>query len=63
VAAATYHGELLAPMELTAVHWQHCIALAQSAPVYQFSRPRDWAAFDEALSLLIGHEEQRVKAV
>lgn len=53
VAAATYRGELLEPMGQVAAHWQRCAELAKRAPVWVFSRPRDWSAMDVAMKRLI----------
>lgn len=52
VAAATYRGELLEPMGQVAAHWQRCAELAKRAPVWAFSRPRDWPAMDAAIDQL-----------
>ncbi len=53
IAAATYRGELLEPMGQVAAHWQRCAELAKRAPVWAFSRPRDWPAMDAAMERLI----------
>jgi hypothetical protein len=55
VAAATYRGELVEPMGQAAAHWERCAELAQRVPVYPFTRPRDWAALDAAMGMLIEH--------
>ena len=52
VAAATYRGDLLEPMGQVATHWERCAGLARCVPVWEFSRPRDWSAMDEAMRLL-----------
>ena len=55
VAGATYRGDLLEPMGRIATHWQRCAELARHVPIWKFARPRDWAAFDAAMEMLIAH--------
>jgi len=43
VSAATYHPELLEPLDCTRAHWQRCLQLARLAPIWELSRPQDWS--------------------
>jgi len=55
IASATYRGDLLEPMGQVAAHWERCAEIARRAPVWEFSRPRDWPAMDAAMRLLQTH--------
>jgi hypothetical protein len=48
VQAATYRGELLEPMGLTAAHWHRCARVARAAPILRLTRPQDWSTAAEA---------------
>jgi hypothetical protein len=63
VAEATYRGELLEPMGQVAAHWQRCAELARHVPIWKFARPRDWAAFDAAMEMLIAHWQNTLDIV
>lgn len=52
VKAATYRGELLAPMGQEAAHWNRCAAIARSVPIFRLVRPQDWSAVRETEQLL-----------
>ncbi|MBM3333432.1 hypothetical protein FJY63_02110 [Candidatus Sumerlaeota bacterium] len=52
VQTATYRGDLLEPMGQAAAHWQRCAELLRRVPVWEFRRPRDWSALEEAMNLL-----------
>lgn len=57
VEAATYRGDLLEPMGQVAAHWERCAELARRVPVWEFTRPRRWAAMAPAMTLLTGRWE------
>ena len=61
IIAATYRGYLLEPMGQVAAHWERCAELARGAPVWVFSRPRDWPAMDAAMRLLQAHLRNSVR--
>lgn len=52
VAAATYRGALLEPMERLAAHWQLCAEVVRGTPIYRLSRPRDWTSMEQVFCLL-----------
>jgi hypothetical protein len=53
IQAATYRGELLEPMGLTAAHWHRCASIARTAPIFRLTRPQDWSAASEAKDLVL----------
>jgi hypothetical protein len=53
IPAAAYRPSLLAAMGQEGAYWQQCAALARRAPIFRFSRPRDWAAAGASLELLL----------
>lgn len=53
IQAATYRGELLEPMGLTAAHWHRCASIARTAPIFRLTRPQDWSAASEAKELVL----------
>ncbi len=55
VESATYRGELLESLGQVAAHWQRCAMLARGVPVYQFTRPFDWATMETAMQRLLAH--------
>lgn len=55
VEAATYRGELLEPMGQVAAHWDRCARMVQRVPIWEFTRPRHWAAMKASMTLLTSH--------
>ncbi len=55
VAAATYRPDLIDGMGRHAAHWERFLELARRTTVWQFKRPRDWQAADEAMESLLVH--------
>ena len=55
INAATYRGDLLEPMGRLAAHWEMCAALVRRVPVWEFRRPKDWGAMEEAMEVLLKH--------
>jgi hypothetical protein len=53
IEAATYRGELLEPMGLTADHWNRCVCIARSVPIFRLTRPQDWSAAPESKELVL----------
>ena len=58
VAAATYRPDLIDGMGRHAIHWELFLELARRTTVWQFTRPRDWEAADEAMESLLVHARQ-----
>ena len=56
---ATYRPELLVGAAL-ARNWQLCAEIARRVPVWELSRPREWAALDRVMSDLSRREEWAV---
>ena len=53
VTATAYRGSLLAAMGQVAATWERCAALLRQVPVWQFQRPRQWAAMPGAMGGLL----------
>lgn len=53
VGAATYRGDLLEAMNDLARHWACCAELTRRIPIWELSRPRDWAKVEETAALLL----------
>ncbi len=53
VTAATYRGDLVDPAGQAATHWERCANLIKRVPVWEFRRPKDWAAMDGAMNMLL----------
>lgn len=51
----TYRVELLAPLGLSARHFQRCAALARNVPVFRLHRPRDLGALNSLAKALEAH--------
>jgi len=47
VRTASYHPELIEQLGCTSAHWQRCLRLVQTTPVWELSRPQDWSTLDE----------------
>jgi len=55
VAAATYRGELLEKMGLSAAYWQRCLELVQMVPVWELTRPKDLTIMADTVAMLADH--------
>lgn len=55
VAAATYRGELLEKMGLSAAYWQRCLELVQNVPVWELTRPKDLTIMADTVAMLEAH--------
>jgi hypothetical protein len=55
VSAATYRGELLERMGMTASYWRACLDLVRQTPVWLFSRPKNLEAMCAGADLLERH--------
>ena len=55
ISVATYRGDLLEPMGRLAAQWEMCAALIRQTPVWEFRRPKDWGAMEEAMKVLLEH--------
>jgi len=55
VAAATYRGELLEKMGLSAAYWQNCLELLQKVPVWELTRPKDLSIMADTVAMLETH--------
>jgi len=55
VAAATYRGELLEKMGLSASYWQRCLELLQAVPVWELTRPKNITIMADTVTLLEKH--------
>lgn len=54
---ATYRPQLFAAPESLAAHWRHCLEIVTRVPVWELSRPRDWAELDATMHNLPGTSE------
>ncbi|WP_165323063.1 hypothetical protein [Rhizorhabdus phycosphaerae] len=52
VGEATYRPEMVEAMGLSGRHWQHCLTLLRTVPLYVLRRPRDIARLDAAPALI-----------
>lgn len=55
VTAATYRGELLCQMGLSATYWQHCLRLVQRVPLWELQRQKDLKMLVEVSRMLVQH--------
>lgn len=55
VVAATYRGEALTEMGLSAAYWQRCLELLQTVPIWELQRQKEYSILDDLGRLL---EEQ-----
>jgi hypothetical protein len=52
VGEATYRTEIVDAMGLSGRHWQHCLNLLRTVPLYALRRPRDTSRLDAAPALI-----------
>lgn len=53
VSAGTYHADILESTAGLARHWAFCAELAGRVPLWELTRPRDWAYMDTAAALVL----------
>lgn len=53
LVANTFRGQLVAPMDRAAVHWQQCLDLFRAAGVFRLARPRALDRLAEVSALTV----------
>ena len=52
IGAATYRADLVEPLRHLGSYWEQCLQLARAIPLWELSRPKDWADWETGLARL-----------